>query len=62
MSPTTKKLSAIKGRRFGSAAAKPQSLFAKTLGKQALRSEEMLATTTTSSNNSGAAVAEEAGK
>jgi hypothetical protein len=41
MSPTTKKLSQIKGRRFGS--AKPQSLFAKTLGKQALRSEEKLA-------------------
>jgi hypothetical protein len=41
MSPTTKKLSAIKGRRFAS--AKPQSLFAKTLGKQALRSEEQLA-------------------
>ena len=41
MSPTTKKLSEIKGRRFGS--AKPQSLFAKTLGKQALRSEEKLA-------------------
>lgn len=32
MSPTTKKLSQIKGRRF--AAAKPQSLFAKTVGKQ----------------------------
>lgn len=33
MSPTTKKLSAIKGKRFG--AARPQSLFAKTVGKQA---------------------------
>jgi hypothetical protein len=41
MSPTTKKLSQIKGRRFGS--AKPQSLFAKTLGKQVLRSQEKLA-------------------
>jgi hypothetical protein len=41
MSPTTKKLSAIKGRRFGS--AKPQSLFAKTLGKQALRTEDKVA-------------------
>ena len=38
MSPTTKKLSEIKGRRFG--AAKPQSLFAKTLGRQALKSED----------------------
>lgn len=41
MSPTTKKLSEIKGRRFG--AGKPLSLFAKTLGKQALRSDEKLA-------------------
>jgi hypothetical protein len=41
MSPTTKKLNEIKGRRFVS--AKPQSLFAKALGgKQALRSEEKL--------------------
>ena len=34
MSPTTKKLSEIKGRRFGS--GKPQSLFAKTVEKRAL--------------------------
>jgi hypothetical protein len=34
MSPTTKKLSEIKGRRFG--AGKPQSLFAKTVEKRAL--------------------------
>ena len=40
MSPTTKKLSEMKGKRFAS--AKPQSLFAKTVGRQALRSEEKL--------------------
>jgi hypothetical protein len=34
MSPTTRKLSEIKGRRFGS--GKPQSLFAKTVEKRAL--------------------------
>lgn len=33
MSPTTKKLSEMKGKRFAS--GKPQSLFAKTVGKQA---------------------------
>ncbi|KAL6240439.1 hypothetical protein RBB50_012640 [Rhinocladiella similis] len=37
-SPTTKKLSAIKGKRFAN--AKPQTLFAKTLAKQSLQTRQ----------------------
>ena len=37
LSPTTKKLSEIKGKRF--AAGKPQSLFAKTVSRQGMKSE-----------------------
>ncbi|KAJ9647446.1 uncharacterized protein PV06_00159 [Exophiala oligosperma] len=37
-SPTTKKLSAIKGKRFAN--AKPQMLFAKTLAKQSLQTRQ----------------------
>jgi hypothetical protein len=56
MSPTTKKLSELKGRRFVS--AKPQSLFTKTLGKQALRSEEKLS----GNDGGGGAAADDVGK
>ena len=40
LSPTSKKLSEIKGKRF--AAGKPQSLFAKTVSRQGMKSEERL--------------------
>jgi Spo12 family len=41
LSPTSKKLSAIKGKRF--AAGKPQSLFAKTVSRQGMKSVERFA-------------------
>lgn len=41
LSPTSKKLSEIKGKRF--AAGRPQSLFAKTVSRQNMKSEERLA-------------------
>ena len=40
LSPTSKKLSEIKGKRFAS--GKPQSLFAKTVSRQGMKSEERL--------------------
>jgi hypothetical protein len=52
MSPTTKKLSEIKGRRFGS--GKPQSLFAKTVENRALFSNR-----NTRGQETGASVGED---
>ncbi len=40
LSPTTKKLNELKGKRFAS--GKPQSLFAKTVSRQGMKSEEKL--------------------
>jgi hypothetical protein len=40
LSPTSKKLNEIKGKRFAS--GKPQSLFAKTVSRQGMKSEERL--------------------
>ena len=43
LSPTSKKLNEIKGKRFAS--GKPQSLFAKTVSRQGMKSEERLSET-----------------
>ena len=51
MSPTTKKLSEIKGRRFGS--GKPQSLFAKTVERRALFSNSNARGEETDANGGG---------
>jgi hypothetical protein len=40
LSPTSKKLNEIKGKRYAS--GKPQSLFAKTISRQGMKSEERL--------------------